>query len=43
VTSAAADSGAAAERTRESAGDLAREAEDLSQELATFLAKVRTA
>jgi methyl-accepting chemotaxis protein len=43
VTNVAADSGAAAERTRESAGDLAREAEELSSELATFLAKVRTA
>jgi methyl-accepting chemotaxis protein len=43
VTNVAADSGAAAERTRESAGELAREAEELSQELAAFLAKVRAA
>jgi methyl-accepting chemotaxis protein len=43
VTTVAADSGAAAERTRESAGDLAREAEELAQELAAFLAKVRAA
>ena len=43
VTNVAAASGGAAEKTRESAGDLAREAEELSQELATFLAKVRAA
>ena len=43
VTNVAADSGAAAEKTRESAGDLAREAEELSSELAAFLAKVRAA
>ena len=43
VTNVAADSGAAAENTRESAGELAREAEELSSELAAFLAKVRAA
>jgi methyl-accepting chemotaxis protein len=43
VTNVAADSGGAAERTRESATDLAREAEELSHELAAFLAKVRAA
>jgi methyl-accepting chemotaxis protein len=43
VTEVAADSGAAAEKTRESAGDLAREAEELSSELAAFLARVRAA
>jgi methyl-accepting chemotaxis protein len=43
VTNVASDSGAAAEKTRESAGDLAREAEELSSELAAFLARVRAA
>jgi methyl-accepting chemotaxis protein len=43
VTNVAADSGGAAEKTRESATDLAREAEELSHELAAFLAKVRAA
>jgi methyl-accepting chemotaxis protein/CHASE3 domain sensor protein len=43
VTQVAADSGAAALRTRDSAGDLAREAQELSTELASFLARVRSA
>jgi methyl-accepting chemotaxis protein len=43
VSNVAGDSEAAAERTRESAADLARESEELGQELAAFLARVRAA
>ena len=43
VTNVAADSGAAAEKTRESAGDLAREAASSLLSSSAFLAKVRAA